>query len=73
MTNDNERIYLFKGIKLNKREVAQVSFSIFSGCVGIAFALVIFGFEHKPFSLILISLFTAFGFYGYGHFRKKNK
>ena len=71
---DNDEYFLpFKGAKLNKGEANQTGFGIIAGLIGIALPLMIFGTDHKFYSLMLVIVFAVLGYFGYGYVKKRKK
>lgn len=68
--NRDENIVPFKGAKLNNFTANQAGVGIFGGIIGVLFALIIFGTDHKIYSLIIVCIFAGLGFFGYGFLKQ---
>jgi|GEM_PF-3094746 len=71
--DNDEYFVLFKGAKLNRNQATQTGFGIIAGLIGFALCLIIFGTNHKLYSLILITIFAGIGFFGHGYVKEIKK
>jgi prolipoprotein diacylglyceryltransferase len=72
-TDNDEYVVPFKGAKVNRDKANQAGFGIIGGFIGVVLSLIIFGADHKSYSLILAGAFAGLGLFGYAYLRRIKK